>query len=153
MVVGIVPGLGFGLVLMSSAEDIRYPLGGISFILLSVGINIGCVALVLIDFMKPGQYVPFWFVACSAFGAVLLTVCYDLLLVGRFSPYYTISIPAILGIVASLPGAVCMYLLVTRKLKDPAATFLYLGIFTFFPLWQFLFALNVDRHRRAVAIA
>ncbi|WP_431216438.1 hypothetical protein ACQ86N_18575 [Puia sp. P3] len=142
LVMAVAPGLGFGLVLMSSVENIRYPLGGVLFILLSLAINTGCSALVTINFLKSGHYAPFNLIAFSAIGAVLLNLCYDLLLVGRFSLYHTIAMPAILGIGASLIGAACMQIFLSSKPEDPVATLLYLGIFTVFPLWQYLFARN-----------
>src|SRR5690349_6324400 len=76
LAIAIIPGMGYGLVLMSSVENIRYPLGGILFILLSVGINIGCVYEVSRDFLRAGQYAPFRLVAYSAIGAVALSLCY-----------------------------------------------------------------------------
>jgi len=146
-----VPGLFYGLTLVSSVDPPVTTLGTILFIILSMVINILCVYGVLRDFMNvdAGPYVALELVTYSTVGAVTLGLCYDLLVVRRFSLFYTIAMPALLGIAASLPSAGCMYALLTGKYNEFTSTVLWIGMFTIFLLWQSLFGLNVKNHNKA----
>ena len=149
MLIYAAPGLFYGLTLVASSDPPASGPGAILFIPLSVGINILCVYQIFGDLMDNKPYVALKQVSYSAIGAVMLSLCYDTLVARRFSLLYTIALPTILGIAASLFSAGCMYLLVTGKFNEFTSTVLWIGMFTTFPLWQYLFGLNVEHHNKA----
>jgi len=147
------PGLFYGLTLVSSMDAQDSPLGTILFMILSLTINIFCVYQVTKDalYTDPSPYAALKLVTYGTLGAVMLSLSADLLIFRRFSIFYTIAMPAILGIVASLLSAGCMYILFTGKYSEFVSGLLWIGMFTIFPLWQYLFGLNVKNHNKAKA--
>jgi hypothetical protein len=144
----VAPGLVYGLALTASANNPVSTVRSVVFILLSMVINIGCVYVVWQAFLDPGYHAPLKLVVCGAIGAVLLTGCYDLLLVRRFSVFRTIAMPSILGIGASLFSALFMYLLNSGTYNTFISTILWIGMLAVFPLWQYLIGLNLGYHEK-----
>jgi hypothetical protein len=145
----VAPGLVYGLALTTSANKPVSAIRAIFFVLLSMAINIMCVYYTTENFPFSGQNESFKLVLFSAIGAILLTICYDLVLVRRFSVFRTIVLPSILGIAASLVSTLCMYLLISDKYNEFVSTILWVGMLTVFPLWQYLIGLNLDYHGRS----
>jgi hypothetical protein len=148
----IVPGVGYGMVLAASVENPRSDLRTIFFIIVSMFINVFCVWRIYIDFMDNESYASMKVVTYSTIAAVVLSICFDRLIVGRFSLYYTIAMPALLGIAASLCSAGCMYLLMTGQYNEFISGLLWIGMFTIFPLWLYFFGLNVRSYNRAAGL-
>jgi hypothetical protein len=138
------PGLIYGLALTAPAHNRVSAFRSISFVLLSMTINIVCVYYVSNDFLDYSHYAPLKLVACSTIGAVLFTSGYALVILRRFSAFRTIAMPSILGIVASLFSALFMHLLISNKYNEFVSSILWVGMVAIFPLWQYLIGLNLD---------
>jgi hypothetical protein len=146
----VAPGLVYGLALTASAKSPVSAFGSVLFVLLSMAINIICVYCVSQDFLDQGHFAPLKLLICGTAGAVLLTICYDFLLLRRFSVLRTIVMPSILGIAASLFSALFMYLLLSGKYNEVVSTILWVGMLAVFPLWQYLIGLNLAFHSGSV---
>jgi hypothetical protein len=147
----VAPGLFYGLVLLSSVDPPNSAVGTILFMVLCVAINIFCVYQVTKDALNidPSPYTASKVITYSTLGAVMLSIFYDLLVAHRFSVFYTIAMPTILGIVASLVSAGCMYILFAGKYNEFVSGLLWIGMFTIFPIWQYLLGLNIKNHNKA----
>jgi hypothetical protein len=148
----VAPGLVYGLALTTSAKNPVSAFGKLFLILLAMTINIGCVYYVSNDFLDLdyNQYAAFKSVTCSTIGAILFTLCYDLLILRRFSVFRTIVMPSIMGMVSSLFSAFCMYLIVSGSYNEFVSASLWVGMLSIFPLWQYLIGLNIYYHSRPV---
>jgi hypothetical protein len=145
----VVPGLVYGLALTASTNKPVSPIRAIFLVLLSMAINFTCVYCTTENFPFCGQTEAFKLVLFSAIGAILLTICYDLVLVRRFSVFRTLAMPLILGTAASPVSTLCMYLFISDKYDGFVSTILWVGMLTIFPLWQYLIGLNLDYHGRS----
>jgi len=144
------PGLIYGLALTASAKNPVSALRGVFFVALSLVINATCVYYVSVDFLNAKVYAAFESVTFSTVSAVLLTMCYDLIILRRFSVFRTIAMPSILGIAASLFSALFIYFIVSGRHSEFLSSMLWAGMMSVFPLWQYLIGLNIDYHSRAV---
>jgi hypothetical protein len=82
----------------------------------------------------------------------MLTICFDLIVLRRFSVFRTIAIPSIFGIASSVLSAVCMYLLIVAMYSEWVSTLLWVGMLSIFPLWQYLIGVNIDAHSRPLDV-
>lgn len=121
------------------------------FVLLSLVINIFCVYYVSNDFLDldNSQFAPVKSVACSTAAAMVVTICYDFIILRRFSFFRSLVMPSVLGFASSMLSALCMYLLNSGKYSEVVSAILWTGVLSVFPLWQYLIGLNIDYHSRA----
>jgi hypothetical protein len=146
----LLPGLFYGFVLASNLEKQRALWRKIVFILLSTAIYIFCVYKV--DILNDNTSAPIRLLGYSALGSLSLKLCYDLILTGRFSFVYTLVLPIVCGLLGSAVSAGSMYLIVSKNVTNEfISTLLWIGMFTVFPFWQFLFGLNIKTNGKAAA--
>ena len=73
----------------------------------------------------------------SAGGAVLLNICYDLLIFKWFHFKQTIIWPLMIGIITAVPSSVCMIFLYEMNTHNITGGFIFCGMFLIFPLWYY----------------
>jgi hypothetical protein len=141
------PGLFYGFALAAYCEKPTTALQEILFLLLSIIINVYCVYQ--IDFLNDKNKYPYVrLLTNGGVGAILLSLCYDLILVKRFSALYTVILPFLYGVMASVISAACMYLLHSNRYHEPVSGILWIGMYTIFPMWQYFFGLNIKNHNK-----
>jgi hypothetical protein len=146
----VAPGLIYGLALTAATDNRASDALSVLFMLLSLIINIISVRFASEEFFEAGHYTALKLVTAGTVSAALFTAFYDILLLRRFSVFYSIAMPSIMGIVASLLCAFSMHLLVSGKYGEFVSGVFWIGMLSIFPLWQYLIGLNINFHNRFV---
>jgi hypothetical protein len=147
------PGLVFAFLLVQNIIDKVSGKRKVLFVLLSTAIHIACVFFV--DVANENKIAtPIKLIIASSFGALLLSLAYDFLIVGRLKTIRTFVVPLALGVLASLLSAFCLYYLHQVDFEqDYLETLLWAGIFSVFPIWFTLIAWNIkERHKTPTAL-
>ena len=137
------PGLILGFLLIQSITHQVSDKKKILFVLSSTGIHMACAFFV--DVVHEDEiWTSIKLIIASSLGALLLALAYDLIIMKMISLRQTILLPFTIGIVASVLSAFCMHYMHQVGFEQSLLEgFLWAGIFSIFPLWYYLFALNI----------
>lgn len=131
----LMPGFCYGIVLSLNEKSIRSP--GL-IIWASTIIYTGCF------FMLNLKDDSLWFILrlmlASSIGSVLLFLSYYFIINRSYHFKRTLLCMMLLGLSASIPSAICYYLL-----KITHYEIFFLAIFIIFPIWQIAFAALLDK--------
>lgn len=139
------PGFAYSLLLLHYSEYNETISNKFFFIVLSSVIYIVCV--LFIDLNSDVRIITsIKMIIAASLGAVLLKACYDHFFARNLKTNSTFILPMIGGALASLPSAICLYFLNNTGIEDSLIQMLlYTGIFSIFPLWLYLFSIQVVR--------
>jgi hypothetical protein len=143
----LAPGLIYGFVLAAHDNNRHSDVRDLTFIFLSLVINALCVHEV--NLLNDERSAAFNLILCGGAGAALLKTCYDLVLHRRFSFLYTVVLPYIFGVLSTLIPSACMYLAPAESNSAFVSGLCWVGILSVYPIWQYLFALNIKMHNNA----
>ncbi|MGZ3764956.1 MAG: hypothetical protein ACXVB0_09355 [Mucilaginibacter sp.] len=141
------PGFVFGYILAS--EDIKSENGLRGFILMILSglIYIGCFEFLDLDH---DSLLGLRLLALSGIGALLLKLCYDLIISKRLNIKETILIPLIIGVIAAIPSSICTFFI--NRGSSTIQNLCYCGLFLIYPIWYYCFAAYINHCKKRVAL-
>ena len=145
------PGLVFAFLLLQHLSEQVSAKKKVLLVLFSTAIHIACVFFV--DVAHGDEvWTPVKLVMASSIGALLLSLAYDLLLFRRMRIIKTLVVPLLFGFIASLLSAFCLYYLHQVDFQQhELEILLWAGVFSIFPIWYSLMALNIKTRHKAAA--
>jgi len=149
---GILPGLVYGFILTHRYDKNISGTKQFIFTLLSTVINWFSASFVIAAYSDKVLDAPYELICLSVLSFFFLKFLYDFYLQDKFTFLYSFFLPVVFGILAGLVSAFCIYFVVTiLDINEVLHFFLFMGIFAIFPIWQYLFGLNLDLEKKAAA--
>jgi len=131
------PGFILGAIIIPPEFDEATSSRCILLVILSGLIYVACFYFLDI---KTEAYMWLRLLGLSGCGAVLLKICYDLLIFKRANLKQTIFFPLMVGTAAAIPSSICMILIHNVNIHTILGNSFFCGIFLIYPLWYYCMA-------------
>lgn len=140
------PGLVMGTLLIDHHGQRLNILNSLGFIILSGLIYVGC--FILLNLRDSSQWLSWRLPGLSGFGAMLLKLCYELLISKYITIKQTFLWPLFIGLISGLPSSICAFFL---DGSDDTTQYLYIcGMFFIYPLSYYSFAAYINYCKRHI---
>lgn len=145
------PGFILGIILMINCDDTILFKTKFIFVILSAIIYIICALFVNVA-NEQELVTSINLLVASSVGFIFLKLSFDFLIAKKIDFKKTILLPLIMGLLSPLLSAYCMYYLHYLKFdQNILESLTWAGIYSIFPIWYSLFALNIETRQKATA--
>ena len=145
-IVFLVPGIVMGILLVGHYGQRLNVLNSLAFIILSGLIYIGC--FLLLDLRDSSQWLSLRLLGLSGAGAMLLKLCYDLLIFKYITIKQSFLWPLLIGLGSALPSSVCAFFF--DRGDSTIQQLFCCGIFLIYPIWYYGFAAYINHCKRPI---